>query len=517
MKRSSPWDKLRPAEISESAPINALPDSLLLDIFEVDYYQVSDHARTFPLSTSYSDDDEKATTRSILRVCRRWNAIATPLLYRRVHVELRRTRVVRSTTALLKTLQSMSRLRSFTREVDIFLDSFTTPAFTEGAVMSLVRLLCLWEAGLRSASIHGCIDAAESRPLLLQLGKLALEEFTFSGFGGGISLSFLLTHFDLSKTKKLRLHRVSSLDWGGSPGASSQPLIADGQMILPLERHHLSGLKELDLSEPFLPAQTLSVLFRLPKSLERLRMTYLMESTNEETYTVAAIEKLLHPQRHSLRSIEFGYIFGVNDGLQLTKMTALESLTLNKYTVFCTSAVKAASRLAAPKLKYFNIRFATEEQHADDPMGDVRRTTSWLQEFMTTRRSFLPADLDTLEEIKLLFCPGLSYGDTWESVRQPWQSLEQTRTKFESFGVILSYAKPISDEGDWHKYLDGTWLPPDIPDETDATGTDTDEAEMCCSDDVDMSERVDSFTELDHDPAQTRLCRRLGLQVSCVH
>ena len=525
INRSSPWDKVSPAEIPESGilkstPINALPDSLLLDIFEIDYYHASDHARTFPLSALHRFDDKKITTMSILRVCRRWNVIATPLLYRRVRVELRKTRIALSAALLLRTLQSQPQLRSFTREVDILLDSLSTPAFSQNAVLQLIQLLRFWQVGLRSASIHGRIDAAESRSVLLQLGKSSLENLSCSGFFGGISLSFLLTYFELSRARKLSLSRVSDRDHSKSLGSSSGRSSMNEQVALPLERHHPSELKELDLSDPFLPVQTLDVLFRQLKSLERLRMTFLMQSTDAGTYTVAAIERLVHFQRHSLRRIEFGHMCQVSDGLNLTKMIALESLKLNESTVFHTSAVKAASSLAAPKLKHFIIEWSTEDQHDSDPMSDMQQTTIWVQQFITTRKSHLPDELNALEEIKLDFCPHLQYGVTWESVRQPWRYLEQARAKLENFGVRLSYLKPISDDQDWHKYLDGSWEPPespDIMDETDASGTEADVADMCCSDDVDNSECVASFTEHNHDPAQSRLCRRLGFQVSCVH
>ena len=520
LKRSSPWDKLCPAEMTESeilksTPINELPDSLLLDIFEADYYQVSDVARTFPLSALYRSDDEKPTTRSILRVCRRWNAVGTPLLYRRVAVELHKCRLARSAVLLLRTLKSQPQLRLFTREAEILLDSLTT--FTEGPVEQLVHLLRLSEASLRSVSIHGHMDAAETRTVLLQLGKSSLENLSCSGFFGGISLSFLLTYFDLSRVKKLRLSRVSNRDHSESrEGSNRTPTMTEGIV----ERHDLSELKELSLCEPYLPAQSLDVLFRQPKSLERLRMTMLMHSTNGATYTVAAIERLLDFQRHSLRYIEFGHMCQVNDELDLTKMTALESLTLNEFTVFQSPAVKAASRLAAPKLKHFAIDFSTEDQREADPMSGMQRITSWLQLFIATRKAVLPDELNMLEEIMLDFHPELQYGVTWESVRQKWQWLEQTRIKLASFGVRLNYPKPITDDEDWHRYLNGSWVPPEIPDfmdESEESDTETDVADMCCRGDMHNSECIASFKEHNHDPAQMRLCRILGFQVNCVH
>ena len=521
--RSSPWDKVFPAEMPETGTlgsdlINALPDSLLLDIFEVDYYQVSDQDRAFPAPALRAFDHKKTTTKSILKVCRRWNAIATPLLYRRVRIELRKSRAAaRPVTRLLSTLQAEPQLRSWTREVDILLDGLSASDFSRGQAMELVQLLRFWEAGLRSASIHGCIWEAESRLILLQLGRLSLEEFTSSGYYSGISLSFLLTHFELSKMKKLKLSRVRLRDHSGSSEGSSWPPIPDKQVLPLKELHHPSELKELDLSDPYVPAQSLDVLLRQPKSLERLRMTFLMHSIDAKTYTVAAIERLLHFQRHSLRYIEFGLMCQVNEGLDLTKMTALEILRLNSDTVFCTSAVKAASRLAAPKLKHFIIEYSTEDQHENSPMSDMEQITSWLQQFIATRKSFLANELDMLEEIELDFYPELSYGVTWENVRQPWQCLDQTRKKLESFGVKVSYPKPISDDLDWHKYLDGSWEPPEIVDESDASGTEPDVAEVCCSDDVDHSQCVASFAEHNHDPAQTRLCQTLAFRVSCVH
>jgi hypothetical protein len=201
-------------------------------------------------------------------------------------------------------------------------------------------------------------------------------------------------------------------------------------------------------------------------------------------------------------------------------MTALKSLKLNESTVFRTSAVQAASRLAAPKLKHFIIEWSTEDQHDSNPMSDMQQTTIWLQQFIETRKSLLSDELNTLEVITLEFCPHLQYGVTWESVRQPWRYLEQAREKLESFGVRLSYLRPIPEDRDWHKYLDGNWEPPespDIMDETDASGTEADVADMWSSDDVDNRKYAASFTEHNHDPAQTRLCRRLELQMSCVH
>jgi len=530
LKRSSPWDKPRLAGMPESripeydilkpSPINALPDSLLLDVFEVDYYQVSDQARAFPTSVLHGSDHERPTTRSILQVCRRWNAIAIPLLYRRIRIELRKPRVARTVSRLLSTLQTEPQLRLWTREVDILLDGLTVPDFSQSEALQLVQLLRFWETGLRNASIHGCIDAAKSRSILLQLGSMSLEDFTCSGYYSGISLSFLLTHFELSRLRKLSLHRVRLQDYSGSQGGSSWPPITDEQVALPLEGHHPSELKELNLSDPYLQARTLDILLKQPKALERLSMALLMHSTNANTYTVAAIERLLHYQRHSLRYIELGHMCQVHDGLNLTNMTALETLKLNESTIFHTCAVKAASRLAAPKLKHFIIDFSTEDQHEADPMSDMQQTTSWLQQFVATKKAVLPKELHTLEEIELDFYPELRYGVTWESVRQPWQSLEQTRAKLESSGVRLNYPKPITDDEDWHRYLDGSWEPPespDIMDEIDASDSESDIADMRCSDDVDNSEGVASFTEHSHDPAQTRLCRSFGVQMSCVH
>ena len=62
--------------------IDHLPDALLLDIIELDHGE-----DMFPPPTYWRPDHEKSTVRSISKVCKRWNAVSSPLLYRRISVE----------------------------------------------------------------------------------------------------------------------------------------------------------------------------------------------------------------------------------------------------------------------------------------------------------------------------------------------------------------------------------------------------------------------------------------------
>ncbi len=64
-------------------PVNNLPDTLLTDIFELDY-----NGDIFPYTGGWRPDRQKATTRAISKVCKRWHQLCERLLYRRVDVNL---------------------------------------------------------------------------------------------------------------------------------------------------------------------------------------------------------------------------------------------------------------------------------------------------------------------------------------------------------------------------------------------------------------------------------------------
>ena len=212
-ERQGPFERARarpPAQSSKEAVKNGLPDTILLDIFELEC-----RGDSFPLD--WRPENENPTTRSISRVCKRCHFLTLPILYRRIRLQHGHVKWQTSGRRLFRSLAQNSHLRSFCREVSIVLDGLNAAYFSEADADELVQLLRWWTFNLHEASLHGCIGDSKSIPILFQLSKIPLKRLSLSGFQGGISLSFFLNNFQYPRLRRLCLDRITWIDCRDAP------------------------------------------------------------------------------------------------------------------------------------------------------------------------------------------------------------------------------------------------------------------------------------------------------------
>lgn len=440
--------------------IDTLPDSLLLYVFELDHGN-----NELPTSQAWRSKEEKSTIRSISSVCKRWNAISAPLMYRHVRTELSRDEGRnRDCQRLLNNLLNDTALPTWTKEVFILIDNMHSADFEREDAAAFVNILRLWRPSLRGARVHGNIGLLESRSVLFQLSKMPLEEISFSGYQGGISLSFFLKYFQYPGLKKLRLDRVSwnrnrDLPGGAWQGEKRDPYV-DEDHHLPEERRYTTELKALHISDPAVPARTLRILFKWPRALKSVKFSYLMMSMWADRYHTRAIQELLDLQAHSLRSIECGHIAQFQSTIQIpdfTDMIELESLRLNKSCLFNLPVADICRKLSAPKLKTFILVFDTEDQHGTSSDEVDKETIKWLVDFARTWRSSRRQEAGSILQIHFDFCPEMPWGSDPEEIEWPWRYLEIARSEIEQYNVELTWTEPRWNAQQWYDGIKESW------------------------------------------------------------
>ena len=458
---------------SDATSINDLPDTLLADIFELDY-----NKDIFPYTGGWRPEHQRSTTRAIAKVCRRWHQLCEPFIYRRVKVDLSGGRVhparlrfvenpeeshrvtVATLHGLFANLYRFPRLRALTREVSIVSNSLYSDETASEDVWQMIQLLRWWRPQLQTVTLHGSsVDDKECRPLFFQISKLPLSHLTLSD----ISLSFFLKYFQYPGLRTLQLGYMTwtadrdQMSMGSKPVMGNRLYGWHDEVHLPRECRFTSAIECITIHLPNHHPGALNPLFRWPAALKTVQITSLMRSSYAKHWTPEAIQSLLVLQENSLRSITLGIMprRDVNM-LDLLSFTQLEDLTLNAANVFGVDALNAVDRLAAPKLRCLSIDFSTEDQH-DTSFDEI---TSERRRWLLDLAQSASARGINLQQIHLDFRPEEPYAADPDDPENewPWRKLKRLAKKMSRrYKMQLTWPTPVLNEDEWYENLQETY------------------------------------------------------------
>lgn len=447
-------------ELLYSGPcaIERLPDTLLLYIFDID----EKHSKITDIPGI------KSTIESIVAVSQRWHSLATPILYRKIQIEIESdAKSLRLRRRLYDTLANNANLRSLTRDLTLhFCQNFRRVVEEDlEDIDQILQLLCWWRPHLQGVGITGDLARPIASQLVMQLSeelpllrRLRLSPTTFS-----ISLAYLFKHFDLSNLEQLS---ASDVGWDADPNLlvvrSPRSLLPEFEFEMSFldELSPLTNLQTIILGGPNAPAGSLKPLLMSPRCLRSFVLHHIGWGNHINSYTTHAIQKLVDLQAGSLREISLGRFAAWKPSavgtykpqlLDVRHMPNLEELSLNASLVLDCQPAYLAEMISAPSLRFFEIEFDSEDQHCDPANLDEARQ-QWLVDFSVGRSqntSSVPTGLEVHlnghveAHTSYSYDPGVGYG------RWAWHDHVATKQELVKYGVNLSWTVPEYTQEEW--------------------------------------------------------------------
>lgn len=446
-------------ELLYSGPcaIERLPDSLLLDIFELD-----------DRNGKNRDNRDQSTIESIVAVSQRWERIAAPILYSKLELQIESDeKSLKSRRRLFNTLAKRDHLRSLTRDLTLHIQQHFTREVLEDPedVEQLFQLLDWWRPHLRYIGITGDLARPVGTKITMQVsqGFPLMRKLHLSSSTLPVSLACLLKHFDLST---LQLLSGNDIGWNSDPDQlvvrSREPLLANFEpdpglldQLLPL-----TNLETIVLGGPDAPAGMLKPLFMFPKSLRKFDLHHIGWGVHINSYTTHAIQKLVDLQAGSLREFSLGNFaaWAPNaDGtyepqmLDVRHMPNLEKLSLNAHLVLNCLPTYVAAMISAPRLRCLQIAFDSEDQH--DEIADLNETRrKWLTEFAiawSRKRRGEGGNLEVFLDGYIEAYSTYTYDPVVGHGPWAWQEHEAAKQELATYDIKLSWTEPEYTEAEW--------------------------------------------------------------------
>lgn len=306
----------------------------------------------------------------------------------------------------------------------------------------------------------------DNQELFGRLSEFPLSCLDLSGLHCGISLSDVLTYFDLPTLRDLRLGRLT---WSKTVNSALEHILYDSpwerfdvtlerepnhpvsqhcqEKVFPRSRHRRGNLQKLSLVAPAVGPDVVNLLFSWPARLREVIFSCFFDSICGEDYTSLAIEKLLDIHRSSLEKIEIPAL--PENGLpNFSLFCELHHLHIHASSLFCKSPYDAWARLQTPRLRHLTITLASEEESASsDDFGHAE--AEWLKALLLMIQS-APSPQNSLSEISLNFAhdnasppsKGMWLAELWDTA-----NVDEVAAMAASFGISLTYNKPLFDDG----------------------------------------------------------------------
>ena len=399
----------------------------------------------------------------IALVCKRWELNYDATQYRDIFFSPRWRQI--STWKVLKTLRQQAELRHHVRRISVCMEYMSYATYREIVdtikscrAINAVVLHLDW-----STKVWPIIHAIEMLP--------RLQDLTFSGPRGGVSLQMLLRHFNQPTLRFVRLHRYG-LARGDTPWVSyfqhKPPSQEEVDMFSVAARPHSSAITSLDLTDPSTSPLCTMILLQWISKLVRLSLSGLTRSPYGSQYTHEAVGLILNVHRESLQHITVGIIprgrnelrtWNVGGIPDFSKFPCLRELRLSYHNLLFEKPSQAAAKLAAPVMCHLAIDFSTEFQRpaSEDQLLEWRRKFKeaellWMVEFVSqgpirepnTKLKTIFVDYDPWPEKALH--PTITA--PW-----PWECLQQTEKELSRYNVAMTYSKPTCTREEWDQMM----------------------------------------------------------------
>lgn len=438
------------------ATIESLPDPILLDIFDIECA-----GNCFPRRKEWRPDHENATTLAVLRVCKRWYRISSPLLYRYVNLTVGVDKLDRTLPLFFAILSRNPELRTLTNRLDLLADGLTVQAsVSEAEAQRLVQLLRWWRPCLQIVHFHGFIASPNVRAVFFKLAQLPLHELSLSGFFGGISLSFLLKYFQSPHLKTLCLYRHT---WTADPdepsaqslwGPSREQVRRMGDYLLPPDRQFTADVKSLTICEPFTDPTELEYLMRWPRALDDFSLHAVLRAYSSPRWTPGAVGELLKLHKDTLRKISLCWMpiryhpaHGDSIIPDVSSFSTLQHLKLSSGNTLKASPAEACTCLGARKLERLVIDFDTEDQHEPHMYSCDEGVKAWLVDFA---KAWASMNTDhALKQIFLDLQTDFRVYDPEQEYAWPWYEMKLAKEQLQKYDLNLVWPTtgcPSEDE-----------------------------------------------------------------------
>lgn len=429
--------------------ISKLPDEILAEILAY-----------LPPETGLFHKPNYEQCPPIPLICKHWERVYNATLYRELSfVESSAGWQQRRTSNAVKALQQQAELSNHVRNISVQL---WRPSEATCRFLAVVIKSC---PAIRAVSLH-LGWSSKAWPIIKAVGMLhSLEELQLSGYDCGPSLLMVLGYFNQPKLRHLELSRygLGSLD---DPGAAWCPLpilsqdvdkLSNLDKLSDLAHSHTSTMTSLELRDPSASPHCTKILLYWPSRLVRLCLSQLTNSMYGSHYTAEAVRAILDIHRESLHHITIGIIPGKRNeddpwtlgGIpNFSKFDCLHELHLSAYNVLAEKPSEAATKLAAPLLRFLVMTFCTEDQHSASRTAFAEDQVRWMADFATQKSAAKMGDkLESmfvdfnLEHENFLY---RNETETW-----PWEYLEQAKEEISRCNIVLNYSKPSCTKDEW--------------------------------------------------------------------
>ncbi|TPX15354.1 uncharacterized protein E0L32_004631 [Thyridium curvatum] len=385
---------------------------------------------------------------SLARVCRRFNRLATPLLYEGIfvsHVYQCSRRPVEEHTASREwqVMKANPSTRQFCRRLEI--DAARSDQCDKHT--SEARDLIKWLTNTTTLKLHSWPATYRDTGSLARLALTSmprLRSLTLTGWKGS--------------TLRPPVVREALAGFGYSLALRSLHLQHIGEHEGTLEQWaeltpHALSVTKLTVFEFLQTSKVLSHLIQWVKRLEHLEIHYLFSAdyAGNETYigwSLGKLQPMLELQRDSLTCISISHI--CVEGLAGFDVTSFPNL---RFLSLCYRAtgldIHLVSRLAAPRLNRFRWDLTLQDQQCSEQLGHLDEPQ---EKFLRAVAQTLLVELKVpLREILVQFRPEYDhwlFGAPWAPEVLPWDRLDSIQRDYSEHGlaVICSPPGPTEEE-----------------------------------------------------------------------
>lgn len=263
---------------------------------------------------------------------------------------------------------------------------------------------------------------------------------------GGPSLQMILKHCNSTTLEEVSLTECE-LDEAGGPSATSSYYCSDtahNDLKLLLSSATSCNVTTMVLSYPMTPAHVTRSFLQWPARLTSLTMNGIFDEV--VSYTVEDIQGILDDHHHTLQHFSLGLLKGEESLPDFNSLTSLDSLQIHAINLFYESPCSAASKLAAPLLRYLEISFDTTT--LDDPQKEFLGPDqiTWLERFF----GYMTPGTNKLETVLVSDTEWWDDNDddrdTW-----PWAYIDQAVGVFAAHNVAMTYTPPQKSWEEWYR------------------------------------------------------------------
>ncbi|PGH17224.1 hypothetical protein AJ80_04933 [Polytolypa hystricis UAMH7299] len=392
---------------------------------------------------------------TLMLVCHQWRIVAESLLYHKLVVgkELYEYLIEehrdihgsgKSDRCLIRSLKENPELGRHTRILEIH------PRENDAAQLARQIDLVRQCSGTNEPILR-LHRVLKPLPLLEEIPKLSLRKVTLSSVGAGISANAIFEFFDSPTLERMNILRLGyNIHGNWEPYAEwnqGVPSAQDLDHLLPPHRWRTSSLKILSLQHSIAHPHVIGRLLLWPALLEEFRFTYIDQTEFQDDYSLTEIEGFLHLHRDSLKRIQLGNLpeYGIPD---FSLFSHLEQLWLFLYDLMKENTSSACRKLAAPNLRRLVIDCSHENHYPDGDCDFGPHHLKWLKEFLSDLGSSDPSH--NLKTVHVYFKPLCRWNTEGPFRRWPGELLQEAAETASSYGISLTYSKPIMRKDEWY-------------------------------------------------------------------